>query len=48
MQNNQLSTIEEEAYAQWLTHVEQKEDVVRVTVEQMEATLMHLAQCINS
>ena len=48
MQNNQLSTIEEEAHAQWLTHVEQNEDVVRATVEQMEATLMHLAQCVNS
>ena len=48
MQNNQLSTIEKEAQTQRLTHVEQNVDMVRATTKQMEAALMHLAQCINS
>ena len=48
MQNNQLSAIEEEAQTQQLTHVEQNIDVVRATMERVEASLMHLSQCINS
>ena len=41
-QNNQLSTIEEEAQTQHLTHVEQNVDAVRATMERMEAATMHL------
>ena len=43
MQNNQLSTIDEEAQTQQLTYVEQNIDAVRATMERMEITLMHLA-----
>ena len=48
MQNNHLSTIEEKAQTQRLTHVEKNVDAVRATMELMEATLMHLTQCANS
>ena len=41
-QNNQFSTIEEEAQTQRLTHVEQNVDAVKATMERMEAALMHL------
>ena len=47
-QNNHLSTIEEEAQTLRLTYVEKNVDAVRATVERMEATLMHLTQCVNS
>ena len=47
-QNKQLSTIKEEAQTQRLTHVEQNVDLVRATMERMEAALMHLTQCVNS
>ena len=45
-QNNHLSTIEEET--QQLTHVEENVDVLRATMERMEAAMMHLTQCVNS
>ena len=48
MQNNHLSTIKEKAQTEWLTHVEKNVDVVRATMERMEAALMHLTQCVNS
>ena len=41
--NNQHSTVDEDEHVWWLTHVERDIDVLRPTVEQMEATLMHLA-----
>ena len=46
-QNNHLSTIEEEAQTQRLTHVEKNIDAFRATMEWMEAAVMHLIQCIN-
>ena len=47
-QNNQFSIIEEDMQMQCLTHVEKNMDAVRATMARMEATLKHLAQCINS
>ena len=42
-QNNQYSTVDKDEHAWRLTHVERDIDVVRATVEQMEANLMHQA-----
>ena len=47
-QNNQHSTVDEDEHARRLTHIEWDVDLVRTTVEQMEAILMNLAQNINS
>ena len=47
-QNNQHLIIDKGEHARQLTHVEWDMDVVKTTVEQMEATLMHLAPNINS
>ena len=41
-QNNQHSTIDEDEHARQLTHMERDMDLVRTTVERMEATLMNL------
>ena len=48
MQNNRLSTIEEEAQTRRLMHVEKNVDAVRASMERMEAALMHMTQCVNS
>ena len=46
--NNQHSIVDKNEHARQLTHVERDMDLVRTTVEQIEATLMNLAQNINS
>ena len=47
-QNNQHSTVDEGEHACRLSYVERDVDVVKTTVERIEATLMHLAQNVNS
>ena len=48
-QNNQHSTVDEvEEHARRLTHVERNVDTVKAIVEQTEATMMHMAQNMNS
>ena len=46
--NNELPTIEEEEYTQHLTNVERDMDVVRATLERIDAALVHIAQGINA
>ena len=48
IQNNQHSTVDEDEHERQLTYVERNMDLVKTTVEWMEATLMNLAQNINS